>query len=163
LNEYEEPVSKVVERLGGASLVEMGEFPDGTPATATYTAPTRDPTAHRQPAIRKATMPYAEVNDVRLYYEDEGQGEPLLLLHGALGAVDPAVSSSWAVLRPALAERYRTVSLEHRGHGRSDNPAGLLAYAQLADDVAASITRLDLAPSTWPGPASVERWASPLA
>ena len=91
-------------------------------------------------------MPYADVNDVRLYYEDEGQGEPLLLLHGGLGAVDPAVSSSWAVLRPALAERYRTVSLEHRGHGRSDNPAGLLAYAQLADDVAAFITRLDLAP-----------------
>ncbi len=91
-------------------------------------------------------MPYAEVNDIRMYYEEEGQGEPLLLLHGGLGAVDPAVSSSWAALLPALAERYRTVSLEHRGHGRSDNPAGQLSYAQLTDDVAAFITQLDLAP-----------------
>jgi pimeloyl-ACP methyl ester carboxylesterase len=91
-------------------------------------------------------MPYATVNDVRLYYEREGQGEPLLLLHGGLGAVDPAVSSSWAALRPSLAERYRTFSLEHRGHGRSNNPASQLSYAQLAEDVAAFIAQLDLAP-----------------
>jgi hypothetical protein len=38
-------------------------------------------------------MPYAEVNDIRMYYEEQGEGEPLLLLHGALGAVDPAVTS----------------------------------------------------------------------
>ena len=91
-------------------------------------------------------MPYAEVNDIRMYYEEEGRGEPLLLLHGGLGAVDPAVSSSWSALLPTLASRYRTVSLEHRGHGRTDNPAGTLSYAQIADDVAAFIERFELAP-----------------
>lgn len=91
-------------------------------------------------------MPYAEVNDIRLYYEEEGQGEPLLLLHGALGAVDPAVTSGWAALRPGLAARYRTLSMEHRGHGRTTNPAGRLSYAGMTADLAAFITQSNLAP-----------------
>lgn len=92
-------------------------------------------------------MPYAEVHDIRLYYDEEGQGEPLLLLHGALGAIDPAVRGGWSALRPALAAHSRTVSLEHRGHGRTNNPAGRLAYDQIAADVARFIERLDLAPA----------------
>lgn len=92
-------------------------------------------------------MPYAEVNDIRMYYEEQGKGEPLLLLHGALGAVDPVVTSSWVTLRPALAAHYRTFSLEHRGHGRTDNPAGRLSYAQMAGDIAAFIEQLDLSPT----------------
>jgi pimeloyl-ACP methyl ester carboxylesterase len=91
-------------------------------------------------------MPYAEVNDIRMYYEEVGQGEPLLLLHGALGAVDPAVTSGWAALLPTLAARYRTFSLEHRGHGRTGHPAGRLSYAQMTADIADFIVRLDLAP-----------------
>ena len=91
-------------------------------------------------------MPYATVNDIRLSYEEEGQGEPLLLLHGALGAVDPAVTSGWSALLPSLAARYHTFSLEHRGHGRTDNPAHRLSYAQMVDDIAVFIERLALAP-----------------
>lgn len=92
-------------------------------------------------------MPYAEVNDIRMYYEEEGEGEPLILLHGGLGSVDPAVRSGWSALRPALAARYRTFSLELRGHGRTDNPAGRLSRELIADDVARFIERLDLAPA----------------
>ena len=91
-------------------------------------------------------MPYAEVNDIRLYYEAHGQGEPLLLLHGATGAIGfDAVG--WGALRPAFAEQYRTFLIEHRAHGRTDNPAGRLSYAQIAGDVAAFVERLDLAPA----------------
>lgn len=92
-------------------------------------------------------MPYAEVNDIRMYYEDEGQGEPLLLVHGALGAVGPTVTSGWAALQPTLAARYRTLSVEYRGHGRTNNPAGRLSYAQIAADIAAFIEGLQLAPA----------------
>lgn len=92
-------------------------------------------------------MPYAEVNDIRMYYEEQGAGEPLLLLHGALGAVDPSVTSGWSTLLPALAARYRTFSLETRGHGRTGNPAGKLSYAQLAADVAAFIEQMRLVPA----------------
>jgi pimeloyl-ACP methyl ester carboxylesterase len=92
-------------------------------------------------------MPYAKVNDIRMYYEEQGKGEPLLLLHGALGAVDPAVTSSWVTLRPALAAHYRTFSLEHRGHGRTNNPAARLSYDHMASDIAAFIEQLDLTPT----------------
>jgi pimeloyl-ACP methyl ester carboxylesterase len=91
-------------------------------------------------------MPYAEINAMCVYYEEQGEGEPLLLLHGALGAVDPAVSSGWFTLLPALAARYRAFAVETRGHGRTNNPAGKLSYKQLGEDVAAFIERLDLGP-----------------
>jgi pimeloyl-ACP methyl ester carboxylesterase len=91
-------------------------------------------------------MPYVEINDICVYYEEQGTGEPLLLLHGALGAVDPAVTSGWFELLPALSTRYRTFSVETRGHGQTNNPAGKLSYKQFGEDVAAFIERLDLAP-----------------
>ena len=91
-------------------------------------------------------MPYAEVNDIRMYYEEQGQGEPLVLLHGATGAVD-SHPSGWGGLLPAFAERYRAIHLEHRGHGRTNNPAGRLSYEQIAADVAAFIEQLGLAPA----------------
>jgi pimeloyl-ACP methyl ester carboxylesterase len=91
-------------------------------------------------------MAYVEIDDVRLYYEEAGQGQPLLLLHGALGAVDPAVTSGWTALLPVLAARYRTFSLEHRGHGRTDNPAGRLSYGRLAEDVTGFVERFALGP-----------------
>lgn len=92
-------------------------------------------------------MPYAEINDIRMYYEEQGVGEPLILLLGALGAVLPGVQSGWSALLPDLAVRYRTFSLEHRGHGRTNNPAGRLSYAQIGDDVVRFIDILDLAPA----------------
>jgi pimeloyl-ACP methyl ester carboxylesterase len=90
-------------------------------------------------------MPYAEVNDIRMYYEEAGSGEALLLLHGATGAVQ--AMSGWPMLADRLAERHRVFSIEHRGHGRTNNPAGSLSYALVADDIARCIEQIDLAPA----------------
>lgn len=91
-------------------------------------------------------MPYAAVNDIRMYYEEWGEGVPLILMHGASSAIDDPVFG-WADLVPEFAKRYRTIHLEHRGHGRTDNPAGRLDYAMIADDVCAFIEQLGLAPA----------------
>lgn len=90
-------------------------------------------------------MPYAEVNDLALYYEALGpdDGRPLVLLHGAGGTVDDPVGG-WAGLAPSFAERYRLVLVEHRGHGRTANPAGFMSFEQLGDDVAALVGELGL-------------------
>ena len=90
-------------------------------------------------------MPYAEINDIRMYYEEQGQGQPLVLLHGGLGTIE--ARSGWGKLLTALAARYRAICVEHRGHGRTNNPAGRLSYALIADDLARFIERLGLAPA----------------
>jgi 3-oxoadipate enol-lactonase len=59
-------------------------------------------------------MPTARCNDVELYYEVHGEGEPLLCVMGL--ATD---SLSWALQVPAWSERHRTVIFDNRDVGRS--------------------------------------------
>lgn len=93
-------------------------------------------------------MPYMQVNDISMYYEETGDPKavPFVLMHGAAGSID-APESGWAGLAPLFATRYRAIQVEHRGHGRTDNPAGALTYAMIADDVSAFIERLGLGPA----------------
>lgn len=92
-------------------------------------------------------MPYAEVNDLSMYYEERGaaDGQPLVLLHGAGGTIDDPVGG-WAGLTPSFAEAYKVVLVEHRGHGRTANPAGFMTFEQIGDDVAELVARLELGP-----------------
>jgi pimeloyl-ACP methyl ester carboxylesterase len=90
-------------------------------------------------------MPYINVNDIQMYYEELGRGLPLILLHGGTGAIDGDLG--WNALRKSLAEYYRAIFIEYRGHGRTNNPNDRLTYEQIADDVAAFLGRLDIAPA----------------
>jgi pimeloyl-ACP methyl ester carboxylesterase len=86
-------------------------------------------------------MPFAQVRDLRLYYELHGGGEPLVLLNGALDTIE----SDWGRHLPAFAARYRVLAYDHRGHGRSDNPpASFAGYGELADDLVALLDSLDI-------------------
>lgn len=64
-------------------------------------------------------MPYTTVTDgTRLYYEELGQGEPLLLISG-----QGSDHTGWDAVRDDFAARYRVVVYDHRGTGQSDKPA----------------------------------------
>ena len=93
-------------------------------------------------------MPYGRVNDLDLYYEESGVqgGEPLVLLHGAGGTIDDP-AGGLAGLMPSFAEELRVVAVEHRGHGRTSNPANFLSFEQLGDDIAALSDELALGPA----------------
>lgn len=91
-------------------------------------------------------MPYANVNDIRLYYEEAGEGTPLILMHGASSSIDDPVFS-WHDLVPLFSERYRAIQVEHRGHGRTDNPAGRLDYHMIAADICALIEQVGAGPA----------------
>jgi pimeloyl-ACP methyl ester carboxylesterase len=84
---------------------------------------------------------YAPVNGLQMYYEIHGAGEPLILLHGAFGAID-----LWGPILTALAEHHQVTAVEFQGHGHTadiiDRPLG---YEQLADDVAALMEHLGIA------------------
>ena len=77
--------------------------------------------------------------DLDMHYLEAGAGRPLVLLHGGT-----ATSSSWGAALPRLAESFRVIAPDLRGHGRTNNPADRLGYDQMADDLAALLDALDL-------------------
>lgn len=83
-------------------------------------------------------VPYVSRASVRLYYEDAGSG-PVVLLHTGGGGD----GRMWelAGYTTALAG-YRTLVMDHRGHGRSDRPAGRSAH-RMSEYVADVIAVLD--------------------
>ncbi|MEV6248724.1 alpha/beta hydrolase [Streptomyces sp. NPDC051742] len=84
-------------------------------------------------------MSYAEVNGLSLYFEEHGSGEPLILLHGGLGA-----GETFAPLVPALSENRRVVLVDLQGHGRTADIDRPLRPELMADDIAALIKHLGL-------------------
>lgn len=77
------------------------------------------------------------VNDMQMYFEEMGQGEPLVLLHGHGGC-----SQDWKVFARPLAALYRVIMPDMRSHGRSTNPGGKFTHRQSATDLAALLDQL---------------------
>jgi pimeloyl-ACP methyl ester carboxylesterase len=82
---------------------------------------------------------YAEVNGLNMYYEIHGSGEPLILLHGGVGAI-----AMFGEVLPLLAEGRRVVAADLQAHGRTADVDRPLSYEKMADDIAALIGHLDL-------------------
>jgi pimeloyl-ACP methyl ester carboxylesterase len=83
-----------------------------------------------------------EVNGVQLYYELHGSGEPLVLVHGSWGD-----ATGWTFVVPTLAENFRVLIYDRRGHSRSERPGTPGSVDEDGDDLAALLNTLDLAPA----------------
>jgi pimeloyl-ACP methyl ester carboxylesterase len=82
---------------------------------------------------------FVDVNGMSMYYEEHGEGPPVVLMHGGMG--------SSLRMRPCaelLSPHFRVITPDSRAHGRSNNPAGELSYSLMADDIAALIETLHL-------------------
>ncbi len=84
-------------------------------------------------------MPYAANESVRIYWDEQGQGEPILLIMG-LGYT----AHMWYRTRPRLAEHFRTIAFDNRGVGRSDAPAGPYPIPLMASDAAAVLDAAEI-------------------
>ncbi|HLZ72331.1 MAG TPA: alpha/beta fold hydrolase [Dehalococcoidia bacterium] len=73
----------------------------------------------------------ANVNGTRIYYEIQGAGSPLALIHGIGGS-----AMDWGEALPRLAAHCRVLALDVRGFGHSAKPSGPYSPAQWAADVA---------------------------
>ena len=62
-------------------------------------------------------MPTVKVNNINIYYEIHGEGEPLVLIMGY-----GAYSGWWFRSVPAFSKEYRVITFDNRGTGRSDKP-----------------------------------------
>jgi len=80
-----------------------------------------------------------EVNGMTMYYEVSGQGEPLVVLHGAYMNIP-----TMGAIIPRLAETHRVYSIEFQGHGRTTDIDRPITYENLADDVAAFMDAVGL-------------------
>src|SRR3972149_8217896 len=72
-----------------------------------------------------------EVNDINIYYEIHGEGEPLLLIEG-LGYS----SWMWVSQIPAFSREYKVIVFDNRGVGNTDKPDSEYTIEKKADDAA---------------------------
>ena len=85
-------------------------------------------------------MPIATNSGVKIYWDEVGEGEPVLLIMG-LGSS----SAMWHRIRPVLASQYRTIAFDNRGIGESDVPAGPYSIREMAADAVAVLDAANIA------------------
>jgi haloalkane dehalogenase len=117
--------------------------------------------AYRTPDSRFEDLPgyafeprYVEQDGLRMHYVDEGEGDPVLLLHG-----EPTWAYLYRKVIPRLTSSCRCVAPDYFGFGRSDKPTepGWYSYDRHVDSIARFADHLDLRNTTvvmqdWGGP-----------
>jgi pimeloyl-ACP methyl ester carboxylesterase len=93
-------------------------------------------------AHRLRSLTTASVNGVELYCELAGTGEPLVLVHGSWGD-----HHNWDPVIAGLAESFRVLAYDRRGHSASERPDGQGSVFEDADDLVALIETMDLSPA----------------
>jgi pimeloyl-ACP methyl ester carboxylesterase len=77
---------------------------------------------------------FITLNGVDTYFEVQGEGDPVVYLHGGLSTIE-----SGAAQIGALAHRYRVYAPERRGHGRTPDTDAPFSYDTMAEDTIAFI------------------------
>ena len=91
---------------------------------------------------------YVDIGGLNTWYDEDGSGDPLVLLHGGL-----CTNDTWAAQTPVLAERFRVIAPERRGHGHTADVPGPISYAAMTAD---TVGFLDTVVA---GPADLVGWS----
>ena len=73
---------------------------------------------------------YVEINRVKLFYKITGEGSSLLYLHGGLSS-----SKDFDKYIPEFCKRFKVITIDRRGHGRSFDNNEPFSYSSMADDM----------------------------
>lgn len=76
-------------------------------------------------------MPKVKVNDIEMYYELHGRGDPVVLIQGLGGN-----HTFWEPNLPQLVKKHRILLLDYRGAGNTDKPAMAYSTRMFANDIA---------------------------
>ncbi|MER3147013.1 alpha/beta fold hydrolase [Salmonella enterica] len=82
---------------------------------------------------------FVEANGIKIHYVEEGEGPPLLLIHGG-----GLTAKSWQGLAKEASRYFRVIMPDSRGHGLTNNPQGTFSYDLMTEDMAAFIKALKL-------------------
>jgi pimeloyl-ACP methyl ester carboxylesterase len=83
---------------------------------------------------------YANVNGLKMYYEVEGNGFPLVLIHGG----GSTIGTTFGRILPALAKTHKLIAVELQAHGHTADIDRPLSFEQDADDVAELLKQLHI-------------------
>src|SRR3954454_9213838 len=97
-------------------------------------------TRHEETAMGTITVGRENSAPIEVYYEDQGSGRPVVLIHGW-----PFDGRSWEPqLHPLLAAGHRVINYDRRGFGRSSRPSTGFDFDTLAADLDILLRELDL-------------------
>lgn len=85
------------------------------------------------------TGKFAIVNNINIYYETYGKGEPLLLLHGNSSSI-----KTFEKQIPELSKHFMVIAVDSRGQGKSTEDGKLYTYDLFAEDMNALLDHLHL-------------------
>lgn len=89
----------------------------------------------RNPAVGK----YADIRGFKMYYEQYGKGEPLLIIHGNGGSIN-----NFLYQIPYFAKNYHVILADSRAQGKSVDMRDSLSYEMMTDDLNALLDKLNL-------------------
>ena len=84
-------------------------------------------------------MPTAKVNDINMYYEIHGEGEPLIFIQGLGTEI-----SSAGFFTAELAKKYSVITFDNRGTGRTDKPDTHYSIEMMAEDTIGLMDTLEI-------------------
>ena len=82
---------------------------------------------------------YVDINDIKVYYEVYGEGEPLLLLHCNSGSIENFIYQI-----PELSKHFKVIAIDSRSQGRTSDSDKAITYALMASDMSELIDKLNL-------------------
>jgi pimeloyl-ACP methyl ester carboxylesterase len=96
-------------------------------------------------SLYNARMPFARVSDLQMFYNEYGPPDapPLLLIHGSGGTG----ASEWRPVLEGLAEHFRVIAADCRGHGKTLDPRRAYSFDLLANDMSELLRVLNIAPA----------------
>jgi pimeloyl-ACP methyl ester carboxylesterase len=86
-----------------------------------------------------STGKYVIANGIKIYYEEYGKGQPLLLLHGNSQSIN-----AFSLQIPEFSKYYRVIAVDTRGHGKSSENGKTYSYDLFADDMNALLNVLKI-------------------
>lgn len=85
-------------------------------------------------------MSHAEVNGLNMYYEVQGSGRPLVLLHGGFSNIE----TDFGLLLPGLKKQRQVIAMEQQGHGHRADVDRPLSIDQMADHTTGLLRHIGL-------------------
>lgn len=93
-----------------------------------------------QEITKPSTTGYVPLDGIDMYYEVYGEGDPVVLLHGAYMTID----LNWAKVIPELSKTKKVIAVEMQGHGHTADTDRPFNYKDLAADIAGLLKHLNI-------------------